>query len=471
MIYNGVYWTGVAYIQPIAELFLLGYCLSRLAAPFMEKKKGAHWAGAVYILVMLVLYFMPQHMDYFAAYTIGALAAFFVMCCVDGRNYRQKIFIAVTFFSMRWFAFAMAEILRDKAYQFAENTAYMEKHLNMWFALYVAMTLFFLLGGFWLMLIGIRCILKVYRYKYADMTKKELLMMIIPSVMGVAGYVNIWYCRGLYEGESRKTFGSYEILAFLYCAAAVTAIVVMIVLYQNIKAQQEGRLQDELLAVQMERMRKHIEQVESLYGDIRGIRHDMANHILTLEKLYEGDKKEEAKAYGEELKKALAQTAGGIKSGNPVTDVILQEWKSEAERKGIRFCCDFFYPADSNANAFDISVILNNALGNAMENAGSNESPYVSVYSYRRKNAYMIEVRNSFTGHIQWDKESGLPITSKERAGSYRKSHKYEEIYNYEKNHGYGLENIRKMARKYAGDIDIVQKDGEFCLSVMLMLA
>ena len=296
-------------------------------------------------------------------------------------------------------------------------------------------------------------------------------MMIIPSVMGVACYVNIWYCRGLYEGESRKTFGSYEILAFLYCAAAVTAIVVMIVLYQNIKAQQEGRLQDELLAVQMERMRKHIEQVESLYGDIRGIRHDMANHILTLEKLYEGDKKEEAKAYGEELKKALAQTAGGIKSGNPVTDVILQEWKSEAERKGIRFCCDFFYPADSNVNAFDISVILNNALGNAMENAGSNESPYVSVYSYRRKNAYMIEVRNSFTGHIRWDKESGLPITSKERAGGYRKSHKYEEIYNYEKNHGYGLENIRKMAREYAGDIDIVQKNGEFCLSVMLMLA
>ena len=59
-------------------------------------------------------------------------------------------------------------------------------------------------------------------------------------------------------------------------------------------------------------MRKHIEQVESLYGDIRGIRHDMANHILTLEKLYEGDKKEEAKAYGEELKKALAQTAESI---------------------------------------------------------------------------------------------------------------------------------------------------------------
>ena len=81
----------------VPDFFLLGYCLSRLAAPFMEKKKGAHWAGAVYILVMLVLYFMPQHMDYFAAYTIGALAAFFVMCCVDRRNYRQKIFIAVTF--------------------------------------------------------------------------------------------------------------------------------------------------------------------------------------------------------------------------------------------------------------------------------------------------------------------------------------------------------------------------------------
>lgn len=65
----------------------------------------------------------------------------------------------------------------------------------------------------------------------------------------------------------------------------------------------------------------------------------------------------------------------------------------------------------------------------------------------------MIEVRNSFAGSLQWDADSGLPLTSKEKKD----------------NHGFGLSNIRRVARKYAGDIDIVLEDGEFCLCIMLM--
>ncbi len=105
-------------------------------------------------------------------------------------------------------------------------------------------------------------------------------------------------------------------------------------------------------------------------------------------------------------------------------------------------------------NVFDISVILNNALQNALENAEKSEKPYISILSYRRNNAYMIEISNSFTGDLQWDTEKELPITSKRKLDG----------------HGYGLANIRKMARKYSGDIDVVQMDGEFCLSIMLML-
>ena len=65
-----------------------------------------------------------------------------------------------------------------------------------------------------------------------------------------------------------------------------------------------------------------------------------------------------------------------------------------------------------------------------------------------------MEICNSFTGNLQWDAEGGLPVTEKEKA----------------EGHGYGLANIRRMAGKYAGDIDIALKDGEFCLCIMLML-
>ena len=158
--------------------------------------------------------------------------------------------------------------------------------------------------------------------------------------------------------------------------------------------------------------------------------------------------------YGRELKSALSRISGEIKSGNPVTDVILQEFKNEAEKRKIRFQSDFYYPAGTNINAFDISVILNNALQNAMENAGKSGMPYISVLSYHRNHAYMMEISNSFTGNLQWNEDQGLPVTSKEKT----------------QGHGYGLSNIRMVAGKYSGDIAIDLKDDEFCLSIMLMM-
>ena len=66
----------------------------------------------------------------------------------------------------------------------------------------------------------------------------------------------------------------------------------------------------------------------------------------------------------------------------------------------------------------------------------------------------MVEISNSFRGETEIDTDGGLPVTTKsEKTG-----------------HGYGLLNIRRMARKYHGDIDICNGDGVFKLTVMLML-
>ena len=82
-------------------------------------------------------------------------------------------------------------------------------------------------------------------------------------------------------------------------------------------------------------------------------------------------------------------------TGNPVTDVILTTKYKEAEEKGIELNCKFAYPLDTRINAFDISVILNNAIENAFEGVRECKNPTVSVISYRKKNAYMIEVVNN----------------------------------------------------------------------------
>ena len=66
----------------------------------------------------------------------------------------------------------------------------------------------------------------------------------------------------------------------------------------------------------------------------------------------------------------------------------------------------------------------------------------------------MLEITNCISRNVQIDIETGLPETSKK-----------DKL-----NHGYGLINIRKVAQKYYGDIDIIQKEREFTLMVMLMI-
>ena len=66
----------------------------------------------------------------------------------------------------------------------------------------------------------------------------------------------------------------------------------------------------------------------------------------------------------------------------------------------------------------------------------------------------MLEITNCISRSVEIDTETGLPETTKQDT----------------LNHGYGLVNIRKVAQKYYGDIDISQEENMFTLMVMLMI-
>ncbi|MDE7477749.1 MAG: ATP-binding protein [Lachnospiraceae bacterium] len=437
----------------VVEPVLQGYCLGRLVKPFMERKEKARLVWMAYSLTMLIFIVMNCRLSTTIAVLIGIFVAFLVLCRADQRNYEQKIFLSAAFFSLCWLAYAITGILYDNLYGSVTHMDFMAKSPDyLWDALYVAMCIVYLMSEILILLVGIRCVGKVYAYKSVNMAKKELCILLAPLFTGAVGFEIIHYYRSFYIMETGKITEAYDTWAVIYYAVSIAVVIMVIGLYQSIKAKQIEKLQNELLATQIESIRHHIGQVESLYQNIRSIKHDMTNHIMTLEGLYAKNKMEEASAYSANLKAALAVAAGEIHSGNPVTDVILQEWKNEAEKKGLHFHADFYYPTGSDINAFDISVILNNALQNAIENTKNNT--FISIRSYHRNNAYMIEVKNHFAGNLQWDTESGLPLTSKGKTDG----------------HGYGLSNIRKVAAKYAGDIAVDIKNGEFCLSVMLMM-
>lgn len=448
-------WMVTSKISVIALLMITGIYFGKFVCPYIKKKKGAVAVSIVYITIMLVLYMIPPQIDNFSAYLIGVIAAFLVMYVEDRRNIYQKIFLAITFFSIRWLTVAMAARLDDlvtKALVFRNMSA---EKVWLQYGLYVGTRVLDIVLCIAFIAVAIGLINKAYIYKKDEMSVKEMVMLIIPSLVGVTGYGILQYYLMIYERDTGKnlidTYGFYGALSFLHYLISIVAILVVIVMFQNWKEMQEEQRGQELVLNQISDMKKHIEEVEKLYRDIRSMRHDMGNHIQTLEHLVAHNNMDDAAEYLEHLKNEWDEVSLEIKTGSPVIDVILMEKLREAKERQIRFLSDFHYPQNTKLNAFDLSVIMNNALNNCMENV-SGDDPYISIYSFRKNSIFMITIKNSFVGHLNFG-DSDLPETTKSG-----------------REHGMGLNNIRRVARMYMGDISLEQGNEEVILSIMIQV-
>ena len=448
-------WMVTSKISVIALLMITGIYFGKFVCPYIKKKKGAVAVSIVYITIMLVLYMIPPQIDNFSAYLIGVIAAFLAMYVEDRRNIYQKIFLAITFFSIRWLTVAMAARLDDlvtKALVFRNIGA---EKVWLQYGLYVGTRVLDIVLCIAFIAVAIGLINKAYIYKKDEMSVKEMVMLIIPSLVGVTGYGILQYYLMIYERDTGKnlidTYGFYGALSFLHYLISIVAILVVIVMFQNWKEMQEEQRGQELVLNQISDMKKHIEEVEKLYRDIRSMRHDMGNHIQTLEHLVAHNNMDDATEYLEHLKNEWDEVSPEIKTGSPVIDVILMEKLREAKERQIRFLSDFHYPQNTKLNAFDLSVIMNNALNNCMENV-SGDDPYISIYSFRKNSIFMITIKNSFVGHLNFG-DSDLPETTKSG-----------------REHGMGLNNIRRVARMYMGDISLEQGNEEVILSIMMQV-
>lgn len=449
------YWMVTSKISVIALLMITGIYFGKFVCPYIKKKKGAVAVSIVYITIMLVLYMIPPQIDNFSAYLIGVIAAFLAMYVEDRRNIYQKIFLAITFFSIRWLTVAMAARLDDlvtKALVFRNMSA---EKVWLQYGLYVGTRVLDIVLCIAFIAVAIGLINKAYIYKKDEMSVKEMVMLIIPSLVGVTGYGILQYYLMIYERDTGKnlidTYGFYGALSFLHYLISIVAILVVIVMFQNWKEMQEEQRGQELVLNQISDMKKLIEEVEKLYRDIRSMRHDMGNHIQTLEHLVAHNNMDDATEYLEHLKNEWDKVSPEIKTGSPVIDVILMEKLREAKERQIRFLSDFHYPQNTKLNAFDLSVIMNNALNNCMENV-SGDDPYISISSFRKNSIFMITIKNSFGGQLNFG-DSDLPETTKSG-----------------REHGMGLNNIRRVARMYMGDISLEQGNEEVILSIMIQV-
>lgn len=448
------YWAIVSHSTVIINYILEGWIVYQFVKPFMKNKP--HIVGICYFAVMLLFFFVPQQITY--PNLQGALMAWIVMCLLEKRNIKQKAFLATTMYLFRWVVYGVTLVFRNIMFDVFINTEYLLYYPIRQVIVYAIVEIIYYGIAIVVMYLVIKLIHKVYVNKKEDITGRELLLLFATLLSVMVGYFTFNFLSNVYIEDMQvyiwDVHPEYTFLRVIYQVVSLAAIFIALAVYQKLKEKQREEKENMLLAEQITNTKQHIREVEKLYGDIRSLKHDMGNHISVLEHLFIKNETDEFEKYLSELKTAYCVSVEGIKTGNPVTDVILTQKQKEAEEKGVQFDCKFVYPLNTNINAFDISVILNNALENAFEGVDGCDNPYVLISAYRKKNAYIIEITNCTKKQVEIDKETGLPETTKREKDS----------------HGFGLSNIRKVAQKYYGDIDMNQKENSFTLIVMLMV-
>ncbi|MCM1184883.1 MAG: GHKL domain-containing protein [Roseburia sp.] len=240
---------------------------------------------------------------------------------------------------------------------------------------------------------------------------------------------------------------------WIWSAAVVLLLVGVILLVRYLVCAMVDR---RTLRYQSDLLEKHCEEVQNMYRQTRGWRHDYHNHIQTMKAHLAMGKLEELEAYLNVLDEDLTTVDTVIKTGNVMVDAVLNSKLSVAAAKGIAVNAKAIVPKelDTAISEVDVCLIIGNLMDNAMEaclKIAEEENRFIRVYIDILKGQLYIYIMNAV----------GEPLR---RTGSVYASTKNKE------NHGLGLMRIDKVVNRYHGYLERQDEGDIFVTEVLLPL-
>ena len=202
---------------------------------------------------------------------------------------------------------------------------------------------------------------------------------------------------------------------------------------------------------QKELIETHYREVNNMYRQIRGWRHDYRNHIQTMKAYAASGDLESIKRYLDLLDEDLTTVDTILKTGNQMTDAILNSKISLARSKGIEVVADAHIPVKLKSSEIDLCCIIGNLFDNAIDASLALEEGkrVIRVYMDMKGTQLYISFTN-LTAEKKLKKE-----------GKIYKSTKGE-------GHGFGLIRIDAIVERLDGYISRNSEDGAFTTEILI---
>lgn len=206
-----------------------------------------------------------------------------------------------------------------------------------------------------------------------------------------------------------------------------------------------------IAAYQSDLLATHYAEVENMYRQARGWRHDYRNHIQVLISYVEMGDLESLKAYLYELSIDLNSVDTVLKTGNKMTDVILNSKISLAKSRNITVRADAHVPVSLTTSEIDLCIIMGNLFDNAIEACMRlpEEERLIRIYMDMKNTQLYMSFTNT-TAQKKQKKEDGKFRTTKGQG------------------HGYGLVRVDTIVERNQGYINRNSEDGAFTTEILL---
>lgn len=201
------------------------------------------------------------------------------------------------------------------------------------------------------------------------------------------------------------------------------------------------------------------EQIISSTKALRGIKHDISNHLDTLALLINSSEYEKAKDYLNTISSEIAVNYKLVSTGNVPVDCIISNKYTLANNKDITFDYTIHLPQKMPVDDVSICSLLGNILDNAIESCEkipNTKKRFISLTIRPFNNMLWITITNSSVGDYKLNKYGKLLTT---------KQNKKDNSY-----HGIGMKQIYRIVKDKKGFIRISPESDSFTLEIMIPL-
>ena len=199
-----------------------------------------------------------------------------------------------------------------------------------------------------------------------------------------------------------------------------------------------------MLVLQRESIEKFIGQERDLYR----LRHELEHKLFSVQYLFEKNQIEEGLYVLKQMIVEMCGDAKDISISQNIVETVITNIEKKSETAGIHIEKEILFPDETIMEMVDLCILLGDLLDNAMEAAAGSEEKLVKIRVREEFNCLYLKIANTFSE----ENSDVKAFVSKKEAGR----------------HGFGMQNIREIVRRYGGELIIDDEGAWFYANVII---